>query len=189
MSDVDYIQKGTKTVNNQYTFASHDAVVSKLHPYLVKWRLAVIPTVLEMVQDGNRTMGKIAVAFVNIDRPEDIVCVNFCGYGIDGGEKGPGDKGPGKATSYAVKYALLKTFCLETGDDPDNDAKVVYEPAKCLEFAVQVPQSKDMDKFVEYSAKVTEKHVEDIKREAMKRLPDFMAAFEKWNKKKKETTV
>lgn len=33
------------------------------------------------------------------------------------------DKGPGKAISYAVKYAYLKAFALETGDDPDHDQR------------------------------------------------------------------
>ena len=56
------------------------------------------------------------VAFVNVDKPEDRVEVEFFGYGID-----PQDKGPGKAMSYAVKYALLKVFSLETGDDPERD--------------------------------------------------------------------
>ena len=51
--------------------------------------------------------------------------MNFPGYGID-----PADKGIGKAISYSFKYALLKTFCLETGDDPDQDQSSKYEPAK-----------------------------------------------------------
>jgi hypothetical protein len=31
-----------------------------------------------------------------------------------------GDKAPGKAISYATKYALLKTFLLETGEDEES---------------------------------------------------------------------
>ena len=52
------------------------------------------------------------------------MAVRAFGYGIDNGEKGPG-----KAVSYAVKYALLKTFCLETGDDPDRDAGTEHVPS------------------------------------------------------------
>ena len=33
-----------------------------------------------------------------------------------------GDKAPGKAMTYADKYALMKAYKLSTGDDPDKDA-------------------------------------------------------------------
>lgn len=125
MKDLKYIQKGEKKVNNQYNYVSHDAVSSALHDPLTKNGIAVIPSVIEMVQDGNRTTAKVEVSFVNIDDPKDRVSVLYVGYGIDAG-----DKGPGKAISYACKYALLKTFCLETGDDPDHDQKLKYEPSK-----------------------------------------------------------
>ena len=54
----------------------------------------------------------MTVRFVNIDEPQDFFDVQSFGYGVDGQ-----DKGPGKAMSYAVKYALLKALGLETGED------------------------------------------------------------------------
>ena len=54
------------------------------------------------------------VRFVNIDNPDDAFEIPSLGYGV-----GNDDKGPGKAVSYAVKYALLKALGLETGDDAD----------------------------------------------------------------------
>lgn len=124
MADVEYIQKGDKKVNNQYRFVSHDQVSGTLHPYLVKHGICVVPTCDFMKQDGNRTELKLKVRFVNADMPDDFIEMESYGYGID-----TGDKGIGKAYSYAYKYALLKTFCLETGDDPDNDASSVHEPS------------------------------------------------------------
>jgi hypothetical protein len=56
------------------------------------------------------------VRFENIDNRDDYIDVATFGYGVDGQ-----DKGPGKAMSYGVKYALLKVLGLETGDDPEND--------------------------------------------------------------------
>lgn len=122
MKEVSYIQKGTKKVANQYTYTSHDQVTGALREHLIKHGIAVIPTILEMVQNGNMCIAKVQVNFVNIDDPKDLVSVTFAGHGIDAG-----DKGPGKAVSYACKYALLKTFCLETGDDPDHDQEVVHK--------------------------------------------------------------
>lgn len=188
MSEIDYVAKGDKTVNGQYRFVSHDAVTAKIHPLLVKYGVTVIPTVEEMTQEANRTVVKLLISIVNADCPSDNFTLRYVGYGIDGS-----DKGPGKAISYAYKYALLKLFCLETGDDPDNDAKSIYEPVKCIEFDTAVPgdytekQWAHLDKFLQYSASVTGKHKEDIKREALKRMPEFLSAASKWSKKDTKT--
>ena len=55
--------------------------------------------------------------FVNIDKPEEFVETTVYGDGVD-----TGDKAPGKAMTYADKYALMKAYKLSTGDDPDKDA-------------------------------------------------------------------
>lgn len=128
MGDVDYIQKSDKKVNNQYRFVSHDQVNSVLHPMLVKHGIAVIPTVTTLTQEGNRTAVCLNVSFVNVDNPPDKIDISAWGYGID-----QSDKGPGKAVSYAYKYAMLKAFCLETGDDPDEDQQTKFEPEKKAE--------------------------------------------------------
>ena len=125
MQDVSYIQKSEKQVNNQYRFVSHDQVSSTLHGPLTRHGIAMIPTVVNYKNDGNRTEVTVNVRFVNIDDPEQYISVDFLGFGIDSQ-----DKGPGKAISYACKYALLKVFCLETGDDPDNDQDVRHGLSK-----------------------------------------------------------
>jgi ERF superfamily len=199
MGELDYIQKGQKTVNGQYRFVSHDQVTAAIHPLLVKHGLVVIPSVEKCNQNGNMTEINLATSFINAANPTDHFTIRTIGYGIDGGGTNKdgraipvGDKGPGKAVSYAYKYALLKTFCLETGDDPDNDANACYEPAKCLEFDSALPDDlteKDLaklDKFLLYSAAQTGKHVEDLKREAINKMPGFLAAFKKWSPKSKE---
>lgn len=187
MGELDYIQKGSAKVNGQYSFVSHDAVTAKLHPLFVKHGIVVIPTVESCVQEGNRTSIKLLVAFINIDVPQDSFQTAHYGYGID-----PSDKGIGKAISYAFKYALLKTFCLETGDDPDNAVNTSYEPEKCLEFDLlimsEIPQKKHkkVDEFLAYSAGIMKKHVEDVKREACKKTHEFHKAFTTWALKEKE---
>lgn len=123
MKEVDYIQKSAKKVNNQYTYVSHDQVTAKLHEPLTRNGIVVTNSVVDLVQEGNRTTAKIEVCFINIDNPQDTFKIISYGYGIDSA-----DKGPGKAISYAYKYALLKTFCLETGDDPDHDQNVQFNP-------------------------------------------------------------
>lgn len=116
MTDVTYIQKERKQGMN-YTIVSHDAVTAKVRPVLLKNGVIYYPVRCEHTHNGNRAECAMTVRFANIDEPSDFIDVPTFGYGID-----PQDKGPGKAMSYAVKYALLKTLGLETGDDADHDS-------------------------------------------------------------------
>lgn len=122
MNDVTYIQKERKQGMN-YTIVSHDAVTAKVRPALLKAGIVYYPVRCDYSHNGNRAECAMTVRFVNIDAPTDFFDVPTFGYGID-----PQDKGPGKAMSYAVKYALLKALGLETGDDPDLDS-IDHTPA------------------------------------------------------------
>lgn len=63
--------------------------------------------------------------FVNVDLPNEYIDVVSYGDGIDSA-----DKAPGKAMTYSDKYALLKAYKIQTGDDPDQDASPDYKNAK-----------------------------------------------------------
>lgn len=124
MESVTYLQKEKKH-GMQYSIVSHDAVTAYVRPALLEVGVIYYPISLSRSQDGNRTQVDLSVRFVNVDNPADHIDVPSCGYGIDSQ-----DKGPGKAISYAVKYALLKALGLETGDDPDKEQNVEHEPAE-----------------------------------------------------------
>ena len=120
MQKVTYIQKEKKQ-GMRYSIVSHDSVTAKVRPALLEEGVIYYPISVQSSQHGNRTECNMIVRFVNVDKPDDCLQVETFGYGID-----DQDKGPGKAMSYAVKYALLKTLGLETGDDPDEDQNAVY---------------------------------------------------------------
>lgn len=142
MKAISYVQKGDKKVNNQYTFVSHDAVTKAIHPLLVEHGVNIIPTVTESSIEWTSykhydkynkvevdkfrgfTRALVDISFVNIDDTKDVVTISQVGYGID-----EQDKGIGKAVSYACKYAMLKVFMLETGDDPEKDL-IEHKPAE-----------------------------------------------------------
>lgn len=65
--------------------------------------------------------------FVNTDAPEEFIDITSYAVGMDSG-----DKGDGKAMTYADKYALMKAYKISTGDDPDKDASEDkdYTPVK-----------------------------------------------------------
>ena len=54
--------------------------------------------------------------FVNIDKPDEFIDIKTYGDGVDSQ-----DKAPGKAMTYADKYALLKAYKIETGEDLDKE--------------------------------------------------------------------
>lgn len=129
MGEVDYIQKEKKD-GMQYRIVSHDAVTAKVRPILQKHGVVYYPRNMTVENVGNRTQSYFDVRFENIDDRSDFIDVATFGYGVDGQ-----DKGPGKAMSYGVKYALLKVLGLETGDDPDTlqDASADFVPTPMIE--------------------------------------------------------
>ena len=58
---------------------------------------------------------KVVYRFVNVDNPQEYIDITTYGDGVD-----TQDKAPGKAMTYADKYALLKAYKIITGDDPDQ---------------------------------------------------------------------
>jgi hypothetical protein len=120
---VTFVSK-SKPQGMRYSIVSHDAVTAKCRPALVANGVIYLIQDLEAVQNGNRTEARFVVRFQNIHDPKDYVEVPTMGYGID-----DQDKGPGKAISYGVKTALLKTLGLESGEgeDPDYDQETTHQ--------------------------------------------------------------
>jgi hypothetical protein len=129
MSELSYLKK-TASVgfgNNTYTALTHDHVAMSVQPLLVKYRLNAIPTELESTierykvttkkgeSDRYETVKKVLIDFVNADKPDERHQVVSSAHGFDSQ-----DKSPGKAYSMAVKYALLKTFMIASGDQEED---------------------------------------------------------------------
>lgn len=126
MRKVQYIQKDREIKMSDekkkgYMVVTHDAVTAKVRPALLENGVVYFPQNMVSTQNGNRTEIRVDIKFVNADNPADFIEVPTLGYGIDSQ-----DKGPGKALSYAVKMALLKTLSLETGEDADDDTNVEH---------------------------------------------------------------
>lgn len=59
---------------------------------------------------------EVVYRFVNTEKPEEYIDITTYGDGVDSQ-----DKAPGKAMTYADKYALLKAYKIITGEDPDQN--------------------------------------------------------------------
>ena len=138
--EVSYIQKEQKS-GMRYSIVSHDAVTKKVRPAMVKHGVVYWPNEIYYRQNGNRTEAHIIVRFQSVNSEKsDFIDVSSLGYGID-----QQDKGPGKAISYAVKYALLKVLGLETGDDPDLDQDTEFKPDPKKTEPVKKPETPKKD--------------------------------------------
>lgn len=114
MEECTYIKK--RKGGMAYSAASHDDVTEKVRTSCVRHGLDVYPSELNSHVDGYTSSCTMLVRIVNCDNPSDFIEVPSFGIGLD-----KQDKGPGKAISYAYKYALLKAFNLPTGDQDDPD--------------------------------------------------------------------
>lgn len=94
---------------------------------------------------------KTIYRFVNIDNPEDFLEIETLGDGVD-----TQDKAPGKAMTYADKYALLKAYKIETGEDPDQRASEQLKPIELI-TEKQMQQLLDMGTDLQAMAKYYKK--------------------------------
>lgn len=123
MTEVEYVQK-QKAPGLNYSFAGEAALIDKLRPAMVKHGVMCYVTAVHDVRHDtyqtqkNVTMNRVSLVlelrFAHAPSTTEIV-VMAAGEGTD-----VGDKGTPKAMTGAFKYALRETFCLETGDDPDE---------------------------------------------------------------------
>jgi hypothetical protein len=132
MGDISGVEKkGKPSQGAPFEFVRHDDVMAAVRPALVAH--GVMPLLSPDRKRTERFETKTAnnkpqelwliwcdLHFVNVDSPEDRIVIQVPGEGLD-----MGDKGIGKALSYAVKNALLKTFLLPGGDAADNEAENV----------------------------------------------------------------
>ena len=93
----------------------------KVYSYMVNQEIVDVDSYITQNQRGdeihNRFLRiKVTYRFVNIEKPEEYVDTIAYGDGLD-----TADKAPGKAVTYAVKYALIKMYKMNTGEDPDME--------------------------------------------------------------------
>lgn len=183
MTRLDYIQKtkpqapeaGGKAL--KYSIVTHDVVTAEVRAHAVACGVIITPSDVQLQIAGNMAIVQMVVEFRSIDDASDVIVVGTCGNGID-----TGDKGPGKAMSYAFKYALLKGLMLETGDDPDTDQDVerltetelqLYDQIKQLQRLLPDQQDVVTDALVKDGT--LHKLVQAVAAEGSKRAPELRA--------------
>lgn len=142
MHEVGYVQKGGRVSGGgaNYTYAGESDLIAALRPAMLKAGIYMhVVSVKDMQRDSftntkgthmTNTALNLAVRFTHAPSGTSID-VGAAGEGTDSG-----DKSTPKAATGAFKYALRQTFCIETGDDPDEQGSHEQErqaPAPAFE--------------------------------------------------------
>lgn len=118
MKEVGYVQKAGHNDFQNYKYATEADAIKAIRPAMLNHGLCMIPSVESVNQDeyGNTN---VIMLYRIFDEEGNFLSFRAAGSGNDKNSKGVGDKGIYKALTGASKYALLKTFLMETGDDPE----------------------------------------------------------------------
>lgn len=121
---IGYVQKdkAVSTGGGSYKAVTHDAVTGMVRAALIEHGVVIVPSVVSSVFNAKEPEAKqrlyeatFQIEFVNMDEPTDRIVTHQTAHALDNG-----DKAPGKAMSYATKYAILKLFNIETGEDEES---------------------------------------------------------------------
>ena len=132
--------------NFAYKAVSDNQVTQFVKAAEQKYRLVSIPVDVELIEAKEVTttnnkgepvlnyteLIKLTLCIYNLDKDENITITSL-GRGLD-----KGDKGLGKATTYARKYALLNAYKIATGEDLDAQKSLEQKPTTIDEKKVKV---------------------------------------------------
>ena len=123
MSQVGYVQKRSAK-NLNYTFAGEAALIQAVRPWMVLAGVTMhVDQIRNKVREQYETKNGTTMQSITLDATirfthapsKTWIDVMSSGEGSD-----TGDKASNKALTGAYKYAIRQTFCIETGDDPDE---------------------------------------------------------------------
>jgi len=131
MAATSYIEKDGKNPHFGYRYATDSAVYNTIRQQLAENNLAVFASMVDVVQTemakeggkkGWHTLAKFEFTIADGDSGEKFTC----SWQAEADDQQ--DKGVNKCATAALKYWLLKTFVIPTGDDPDADEPPRHVP-------------------------------------------------------------
>ena len=124
---IGYIQKRGYNERNNYSYVTAADIAGAVGDILAELGVVIIPCLEASPTNRTRPGGPIASGSRTWSWPTpsptsnsgEEITTKVAGQGLDAG-----DKAPYKAMTGALKYALLQSFLLATGDDPEDDAVI-----------------------------------------------------------------
>lgn len=140
-NEIKNIEKNMQVGKGQYAYkaVSDLDVILSVKDAETKYKIISIPVRQEMIKseivktmkdNGNESINyvdiiKMTIRIINLESPKDFIEIESFGRGLD-----TADKGFGKASTYARKYALLNAYKIATGEDPDKEKEKSQAPVK-----------------------------------------------------------
>lgn len=151
MEEVPAIGKDKVNKQQGFKFRGIDDVMNALQPLLAKYKVFIVPEILEQKREERTTTkgGNLIYSICKIKYKfyaEDgtLIEATTIGEGMDSG-----DKATNKAMAIAMKYALFQVFCIPTEEMKDPDSETPDESIN----KEKIEQDLD-DKITESEAKV-----------------------------------
>jgi hypothetical protein len=116
-----YVQKRGHNERHNYNYVTAADLAGSVGDILAELGVIVIPQLqsisTEPARSSSERIARIVMNYRFVDaRSGEELSVRVAGEGADAG-----DKAPYKAMTGALKYALLQSFLLATGDDPEDE--------------------------------------------------------------------
>ena len=116
-----YVQKRGHNERHNYNYVTAADLAGSVGDILAELGVVVIPQLQSISTETPRSssdrIARVVMNYRFVDaKSGDELSVRVAGEGAD-----PGDKAPYKAMTGALKYALLQSFLLATGDDPEDE--------------------------------------------------------------------
>ena len=116
-----YVQKRGHNERHNYNYVTAADLAGSVGDILAELGVVVIPQLQSISTETPRSssdrIARVVMNYRFVDaRSGEELTVRVAGEGADAG-----DKAPYKAMTGALKYALLQSFLLATGDDPEDE--------------------------------------------------------------------
>jgi hypothetical protein len=152
MKEVGYVQK-KRSAGLSYSYAGEAALIEAVRPSMVEHGIYMHVQEITKVNRENYVTAK-GTAMANtlvqtVIRFEHAPSATFIDVPALGEGADSGDKSANKASTGAYKYAIRQTFCIETGDDPDDTASEAraVKSIKARQDAVEVTSQDPLDHY------------------------------------------
>lgn len=125
LAEVARVPKNGRNDFHNYDYVTESDLVDHIRGKLAEQGVAIFPSVIDAttkeVEDARKRKNYLTTVSLKITLIDgesgDVMTTVWCGQGADAS-----DKSYYKAYTGAMKYFLMKTFLIGTGDDPENDS-------------------------------------------------------------------
>jgi ERF superfamily len=161
-----YVPKRGHNERKNYNYVTAADIAGAVGDILADLGVVVVPRLESISHEPSRMARSeaehvarvvMAYTFMDVDTAEEIT-VKVAGEGLDAG-----DKAPYKAMTGALKYALLQSFLLATGDDPENESAQSHQAGSAQPRTVTEQETKAIYELVEKTGTELERVLEYYK--------------------------